>query len=317
MNRIKRFFQNPRNRNVTIAILVLLVAGVLLPVPEPHVSLAAEPILADGPRWLTNSLVTTLIVDLILILVALFTRFSLKTVPSGFANFMEFLIEGLYNFSENVAGNYTQKFFPWVATIFFFVIVSNYIGLVPGVGSIGIYQPVEKGKEAAVVEEVGAQEAGEGVLAASVPAAAQAEDKKEVLIPLFRAPSADLNVTFALALISVVMTQVFGYQAQGAKYFRKFFNFGGKGFLGVINAIVGILELILELAKIISFSFRLFGNIFAGEVLLVVMAFLVAFLVPLPFYGLELFVGFIQALVFMMLTLVFFTMATVSHDGHH
>ena len=115
----------------------------------------------------------------------------------------------------------------------------------------------------------------------------------------------------------MVLVQYYGISALGRKYFKKFFNFGGKGFMGAIFGVVGILELISEIAKIISFAFRLFGNIFAGEVLLAVMAFLVAFLLPMPFYGLELFVGFIQAFVFMMLAVVFFSTAMVGHDDHH
>jgi len=322
-DRLRTFFSVPRNRNITLLVLVLLVLSAIIQVPEPHVSLAAEPILSQGPRWLTNSLVTTLVVDVVILAMALAAVIGMKEVPSGWQNVMEMLVEGIHNLTENVSGHgtvWTKRFFPWVMTIFIYVLVSNYIGLLPGVGSIGFYHPAEGAKKEAVLVEEVAQDPdmGDGVLAASVPVGAPAEDKaKEVFIPLFRAPSADLNMTFALAIISVVMTQVFGYQALGGKYFKKFFNFGGKGFLGVIQAVVGILELILEFAKIISFSFRLFGNIFAGEVLLFVMAFLVTFLVPIPFYGLELFVGFIQALVFMLLTLVFFTMATVSHDEHH
>ncbi len=100
----------------------------------------------------------------------------------------------------------------------------------------------------------------------------------------------------------------------GFGYFRKFFTFSGQGFMRFINAFVGILELISEISRIISFSFRLYGNIFAGEIVLATMAFLGAFLLPMPFYALELFVGFVQALVFTMLALVFFSMAT---QGHH
>ena len=118
----------------------------------------------------------------------------------------------------------------------------------------------------------------------------------------------------------MVMVQVWGVRMQGGAYFRKFFNFSGPtGFMKGINGFVGILELISEVSRILSFGFRLFGNIFAGEVVLATMAFLVTFFIPMPFYLLEVFVGFVQALVFMMLTLVFFHMATLGHggDGHH
>ena len=127
-------------------------------------------------------------------------------------------------------------------------------------------------------------------------------------MPLFRGPTADLNTTIALALISVFMIQFYGFKHLGLKYLKKFFNFSNP-----INAFIGILELISEFSRIISFAFRLFGNIFAGEVLLTVISFLIPFIAPLPFLGLEIFVGFIQALVFTMLSLVFISMATSHH----
>ena len=148
----------------------------------------------------------------------------------------------------------------------------------------------------------------------AVEAPAAAEEGGTYFVPLFRAPSADLNLTLALALITMFMVQFFGVRALGFSYFRKFFTFSGKGYMRFINAFVGILELISEISRIISFSFRLYGNIFAGEIVLATMAFLGAFLLPMPFYMLELFVGFVQALVFTMLALVFFSMAT---QGHH
>ena len=135
----------------------------------------------------------------------------------------------------------------------------------------------------------------------------------ETALPLFRSMNADVNMTLAVAVISVVMTQVFGAAALGiAPYAGKFFVAPWRDPIG---SFVGILELITECAKIISFTFRLFGNIFAGEVLLVVISYLLPYLVPLPFLGLEIFVGFIQALVFAMLTLVFLKMAVTAH-GH-
>ena len=139
------------------------------------------------------------------------------------------------------------------------------------------------------------------------------------MVPFLRSAATDLNMTLALALVSVFLTQYFGIKALGFRYFSKFIaiDFSKGAFEGFINLFVGILELISEFAKIISFTFRLFGNVFAGEVLLGVMAFLIPYLVSLPFYGLELFVGFIQALVFMMLTLVFFSLSTIGHGAEH
>ncbi len=143
-----------------------------------------------------------------------------------------------------------------------------------------------------------------------------------VVLPFFRAPSTDLNMTLALALIAVVMTQVIGFRALGMSYLTKFFNFGTlfNSPLGGIDVAVGLLELIGDFAKILSFAFRLLGNIFAGSILLFVMSFLVPVIVPWPFFLLEFFVGIIQALVFGLLTAIFMSLATVGHHGdeeHH
>jgi len=133
-------------------------------------------------------------------------------------------------------------------------------------------------------------------------------------VPLLRSMNADVTMTLAIACISVIMTQIFGIAALGV------FPYAGKFFVAPwrdpIGCFIGILELIAEFAKVISFTFRLFGNIFAGEVLLVVISFLMPYVAPIPFLGLEIFVGFIQALVFCMLTLVFVKMATMAHGGH-
>ncbi len=139
-----------------------------------------------------------------------------------------------------------------------------------------------------------------------------------VVLPFVRAPSTDLNMTAALALIAVIMTQVIGFRALGPSYLTKFFNFKTllTSPLGGIDLAVGLLELIGEFAKILSFSFRLLGNIFAGSILLFVMSFLVPFL-PWPFFILEFFVGVIQAVVFGMLTAIFMTQATAGHGGEH
>lgn len=239
---------------------------------------------------------------------------------------MEAIIEALYGLAESVAGKNAGKFFPWVVTIFLFVIISNWSGLIPGVGSIGFYHPYpaeEKHGEdshAYLSDNQLAMAGGSIILAApesvqAAPAAAVSEKGK--FIPLFRAPSADLNMTFALAISTMVMVQIWGVRHLGGSYFRKFFNFSGpNGFMKGINGFVGILELISEFSRVLAFGFRLFGNIFAGEIILFTMTFLIAFLLPVPFYVLEVFVGFVQALVFMMLALVFFQMSTISHGSH-
>lgn len=221
---------------------------------------------------------------LVLIIPALILKKrGLQLIPKGLQNFVETIIEGFLNFWTSITQDREQakKFFPLVTTIFLFVITSNWLGIFPGVGPIGFHE-VHEGHP--------------------------------VFIPLLRSGYADVNFTLALALISVIATQVYGIRSLG------FFNYAGKFFKNPlkdpIGFFVGILELISEFAKIISFSFRLFGNIFAGEMLLVVIGFLVPFLAPLPFYGLEIFVGFVQALVFSLLTLVFLKMAVTSHAEH-
>jgi F-type H+-transporting ATPase subunit a len=249
-------------------------------------TLASETIAHIGSFSIRNSMVMGWLAMAVLIVGALiFKRKGGKMVPRGFQNFVEALIEGLFNFFNSVTQNreQTKRFFPIVTTIFLFVLISNWMGILPGVGPIGFF--------------------GE-------------HEGHEIFIPYFRSAYADVNMTLALAIISVIVTQIYGIMHLG------FFHYAGKFFINplkdFIGSFVGILELVSEFAKMISFSFRLFGNIFAGEVLLVVIGFLAPFIAPLPFYGLEIFVGFVQALVFSILTLVFMKMAATSHDvAHH
>ncbi len=249
-----------------------------------EISLTPETITTIAGFPITNTLLMTLVISAIIIIASLVLRKRLSLIPKGFQNIFEYVVEAFLNLIDGVTQDrkQTKKFFPLVMTIFLFVILSNWIELWPGLGTIGVNQ-IRGGRVA--------------------------------LVPFIRSNSADLNVTLAIALISVFATQFMGIAAIGAvRYSKKFFvnPFHKPYFIGTF---VGILELISEIAKIISFSFRLFGNIFAGEVLLIVMLNLVPYFVPLPFLFLELFVGFIQALVFAMLTLVFLKMATVE-AGH-
>ncbi len=249
-----------------------------------EISLAPESLFHIGTFPVTNTLLMTLILSLIIIIFSLTIKNRLNLIPKGFQNIIEYVLEAFLNLVESVTQNkkQTKKFFPIVATIFIFVILSNWIELIPGLGTIGI------------------NEMREG---------------KSVLVPFIRSASADLNVTLAIALISVFTVQFMGIATIGVvKYGKKFLAnpFRKPYFIGTF---VGALEIISEIAKIISFSFRLFGNIFAGEVLLIVILNLVPYVVPLPFLFLELFVGFIQALVFAMLTLVFLKMA-VTEAAH-
>lgn len=246
-----------------------------------EISLAAEKIAHIGGFAITNSMLTSWIGAIILIFVSILATRRMKMVPSGWQNTFETVIELLLNMANSVIDDMkqTKKYFPLVATLFLFIIFNNWLGLIPGVGTIGLHETVHG---------------------------------KEILVPLFRSGNADLNMTLALAIITVIAVQIFGIAAIGFfKYGKKFLNFSSP-----IMFVVGLLELIGEISRIISFSFRLFGNVFAGEVLLTVIAFIVPFIAPLPFYGLEIFVGFIQALVFTMLALVFIKSAITDHEAH-
>ena len=305
--------RNPRRSAIYTAAIVLFLLGFFVPVEAPHVSLSGEPIFSDGPAWLTNSLITTVLVDLIIIVMALAATVRMKEIPGRWQNLIEAMLEYLYGLSESVAGREARRFFPWVVTIFLLVIISNWSGLIPGVGSVGFYH--ESAGDHALASEAQLAMADGKLILAEPAAAVGAEEGHAKFVPLLRAPSADLNMTFALAIVTMVMVQVWGVRALGAGYFGKFFNFRGEGFMRYVNGFVGILELVSEFSRVIAFGFRLFGNIFAGEIVLATMAFLITFWLPIPFYVLEIFVGFVQAMVFMMLALVFFSMATISH-GH-
>ncbi len=249
-----------------------------------HVSITPELITNVLGIPVTNTLITSLMATIILIVIAFFATRKAKDVPRGIQNLFEAIIEALFNMVNSVTGSkkQTYQFFPLVSTIFIFIIASNWMGLLPGFGSIGFYEIAKEGMH---------------------------ESEHAVFVPLLRSANSDLNTTIALSVISVLAIQISGVAALGVlKYGKKFINFSSP-----ITFFVGILELISEVAKMVSFSFRLFGNVFAGEVLLVVIMTLVPFIAPLPFFALELFVGFIQALVFSMLTLVFLKMAITAH----
>lgn len=229
---------------------------------------------------ITNSMLMTYLAGLVLIAIAYFSTRKLTLVPRGFQNLLETIIEFLFNTANEVIGDkeQTKKYFPLLATIFLFILFNNWLGLLPGIGTIG-FNEMHHGKE--------------------------------VFVPLLRSGNADLNMTFALAIVAVFAVQIFGIVAIGfAKNTKKYLNFKGP-----IDFFVGILELVSEISRMISFAFRLFGNIFAGEVLLTVIALIVPYIAPLPFFGLELFVGAIQALVFTMLTLVFIKMGITDHTA--
>lgn len=235
-----------------------------------HIEIAAEKLFTLAGFPITNTLLMSWIVVVLLAMLAAISYRKLHLVPSLVQNLLEIVIEGFLGVMEGMFGSRknAEKYFPVVATIFLFVLISNWLGILPGIGSIGFYEM--RGNE-------------------------------KVFVPMLRSGASDLNFTLALGIAAVVLVNVFGVVAVGFfKHASKFFAVRSP-----IDFFVGILEFVSEIAKMISFTFRLFGNVFAGEVLLLITAFLAPYIVPVPFLMLEIFVGFIQALVFAMLTMVF------------
>jgi len=305
------------NRWIIIGLIVLgFFLTAIYPPLRPHIQLPAEVLSQQpifGSVYLTNTLVATAIVDILLILAAIAVWRATKSgslVPSGFSGVMEGLIEIIHNLTETTAGKWTKVIFPFFATITLIVLVANWMELIPGVDSIGLFDPHHlEHPEDCEVNQI-------------IPGVVYVEGDhhcSSAIVPFVRVVSTDLNFTIGLAIISVFMTQVIGVRALGISYFTKFFNVKtifSKPFFGLIDFVVGLFELVSEFSKIISFSFRLFGNIFAGSVLL----FVIGTLLSMFQFGvllMEMFIGMIQAIVFGMLTMVFMAQATQSHGDDH
>lgn len=336
-----------KNPKLWIAIIALFAVGVVIKLFFPFttqavrasVAVAPEVIFELGSFPVTPTILTMVLVFILLVAFAFFSTRKMELVPSGMQNVMETIIEQLIGLFESIAGPMWAKFFSITATIFLLVLLSNYFGLIPGAGSIGFikvgaetHTDVQNGQVCFQNETTHACDPSGIFVLADAPSFVEtydlytkaqiakgiAEEPHAAFVPILRAPSSDINMPLALALISVFMTQVYGMQKQGLKYWTRFFSFGrllkGDIAFGLIDVFVGLVELISEIFKIVSFTFRLFGNIFAGEVILLIMAFLFAIL-PLPFYGLEFFVAFIQAFVFAVLTAAFMRIATAEHGG--
>ena len=242
-----------------------------------RISLHPEELFTVAGFPVTNSIVVSAAILVFFAGIGMIIRRRFALIPGMAQNIAESGIEALLDLMDQVLGDRrkSEKYFPLVATIFLFVLISNWFGLLPGFGSIIFHH-------------------GEGSE------------------PLLRSPSTDLNFTLALAIISVLSINIIGVGTIGVvKHVKKFLNFSSP-----IDFFVGILELISEFVRIVSFSFRLFGNIFAGEVLLVVVQFLLPYILPVPFLLMETFVGLIQAFIFSMLTLVFISVATEEHEEH-
>lgn len=260
------------------------------------VPIAAEPIARLGSFPITNSLLNAWLAAAVFILTAWFIRRNLSAdKPGKFQVAVEGLLEFLLGYVDQVTHDRakSRRFFPLVATLFLFILLSNWMGSLPGTGSIGVWQKVHGETE---------------------------------LVPLFRPANADLNMTLAMALLSIVASHLIGMITVGFfVHWNKFialgtivksFKKGGVNIMvGLVEALVGVIELFAEVAKVVSLSLRLFGNIFAGEVLITVMYSLVAFFLPLPFTFLELIVGAVQATVFSMLTLVYLTILSEKPHG--
>ncbi|MBU4315343.1 F0F1 ATP synthase subunit A [Patescibacteria group bacterium] len=257
------------------------------------IPLAAEPIFEIGNFTITNSMLNAYIAVAFFCLVAIVVTMRKSIIPKGIYNFIEMLIEFAISEIDKVTNDKikTKKFLPLVATIFFFVLFSNWLGQLPGTGSIGIYELLHGELE---------------------------------LVPLLRPATSDLNLTLGIAMIAIFTTHLAGMRQLGIfNHISKFLNFKGifkslkKGPMAIIVAIVeffiGLIEIIGEFAKTLSLSLRLFGNIFAGEVLMTVMLGLFSYVLPIPFMFLEILVGIIQATVFAMLTLAFLVVATMGH----
>ncbi len=240
-----------------------------------NISIRAEPIFFIDHFPFTNSLLLSLLIFIVFIYFALsYKRESKKTHKNTFFYLMTFVVRSVYTLFESIFGEQTKFFFPLVGAFFFFILLQNWSGLIPGIGSVLIRST-----------------------------------ETQKFTPLLRGSTADLNTPLALALITFVYTQYIGVRYLGLKeYIGKFINFSHPMML-----FVGVLEIVTEFSRIISFSFRLFGNIFAGEVLLSIIGILVPILASFPFLLLEIFVGIVQALVFSMLSAVLFKLAITRH----
>ncbi len=340
---------------VALGIYAAFIGPSILKPISPLVVLPAEPTgLFIGNFPITNTIAATLIADVLLVLLALGAYRvgkSGKLVPSGIYNAFEAIVEFLWNSVEGVAGKWAKRIFVVPATIFLLVFMANMVKLAPGFESIGYMKEAHGTKygfkavelipntlwsidKAHPISEASAHAEGEAASAEGGHTEAAGEeshvvgateihpDKYYEVVPFLRGTATDINFPFALAFIAVLATQVYGVWALGPGYFGKFVQIKALisgGPFGAINFVVGLLEIILEFAKILSFGFRLFGNIFAGALLLSIVGALTAVVVPAGLYLFEIFFGVIQAYVFFLLSTVFIGGATVSHHGdeHH
>ena len=271
-----------------------------LSVPKPTVALPAEAVFHIGPLPVTNTIITSWITILVLLLITFTVTRKPRLIPSRIQSILEFALEWVYNLCKDVAGEKNgRRFFPIVTTIFLFVLFNAWMNLIPGFGSIMVM-------------------------------------KEGIEFPLLRGANTDINTALALALISLVFVTYYGFKNGKIGFLKQYFNFGrsikgfqkvftgkiksgfGDLFFGALDIFVGILELLSYFIRVVSFTFRLFGNMTGGEILVLMFLYLftwAAFGAVQFIYGFELLIGAVQALVFAGLTLVFATMASTSHEG--
>jgi F-type H+-transporting ATPase subunit a len=305
---------------IFVALLLMIIGGLFFPAPRPDIHLSAnyggespDPFYRLGPIYITNTLIASWISIVVLIGLCYFATRKMKLVPRGLQNFLEAAVEMLLDFIEGVAGKENgRRFFPVIATIFLFVLMNAWMGLLPifnviGTGHTGTSETLFWGDYSGFIVDTA----------------------------LLRPANTDINIPLMLALVSFIFVEYCGITSIGFRhYVSRFFRYGqllrglgqlirgriksaaGVFFYGAIDVFVGALELISEFVRIISFTFRLFGNMTAGEILLLMMAFLIPVVVAVPFYGLEIILGFVQALIFAGLTLIFATVAVTPHESH-
>ena len=310
----------------------------------PAESLTSNPVI--GGFRVTNTMLATWIAIVALLILTWRVRSKQTEIPGRLQGIVEVILEFFLGLAEGIAGRERgRRFFPLVMTIFLFILTANWLGILPGFGTIGRvetiseiehhhcdkYEDHDSPEYKDCISHVSHRSVqvfeGDGAFAyqpfGSVGSNVTIEEWEEhpqqgrqagILVPFFRSANTDLNTTLAIAIVAMVMIHFWAFSTIGfGSHIGKFINFRG----GPIALYVGILEGISEIAKLISFTFRLFGNIFAGEVLLAAMIFMIPLIGIIPFLGLELFVGMVQAFIFSMLTLVFAATASVAHNGDH
>lgn len=271
----------------------------------PNISLAPDTIFYIGSFPVTNTLLGTWISIVILLVLFYFGTRKREMIPSGMQNFMEWVVELLLGLVEGVSGKVMgRKFFPLVATFFTFIVISNTIDIIPTVDTVGQID------SAAIQAMHTTSQPVAGFLLFG--------DISNKIIPWIRPATTDLNLTIGMALIAVITAQVYGFATLGAgghlgKYFnfKSLFKFNTTGF---IEFFVGLLDIVQEIARVLSLAFRLFGNIFAGTIVLAVFAFIIPFVSDIIFIPFELFVAFVQAFVFALLALIYLQLAVTSHE---